>query len=396
MVFSLPFHIPRFFRPTFLDVFNLTNTSLGDIFAVYGITAMLTYFPGGFIADYFSARILLAFSLISTALGGLYLAQFPSQQGLLFLFAYWGVTSILLFWAALIRATREWGGKLTQGRAFGLLDGGRGLVAAGAASIAVLVFSTTLPIDVDSATHIQRKQAIVYVIYTYSILTFFGGVLVYWILPRNDSALITSKLTIENIKNVLHLNVVWYQAIIVFCAYCGYKGLDNYALYAVDVLNMNEVESARFTSIAAYLRPVAAVAAGLLADKYLANNIVKYSFLLLIICYSLLIFIGPTTSMINIIFANLIITYIAVFALRGVYFALLEESKVSKEVTGIAVGLISVIGFLPDIFFYPIAGRLLDAAPGVQGHQYFFALLAIISIVGITITITLLRYIKRV
>ena len=145
MVFSLPFHLARFFRPTVLDVFNLSNTALGDIFAVYGVTAMLSYFPGGAIADHFSARNLLALSLWTTALGGLYMALFPGQFGLSILFAYWGVTSILLFWAALIRATREWGGTFAQGRAFGFLDGGRGLVAAAAASFAVLSVGAVPP-----------------------------------------------------------------------------------------------------------------------------------------------------------------------------------------------------------------------------------------------------------
>ena len=34
LVFSLPFHTIRFFRPTFLDVFGISNTELGDLFAV--------------------------------------------------------------------------------------------------------------------------------------------------------------------------------------------------------------------------------------------------------------------------------------------------------------------------------------------------------------------------
>ena len=47
-----------------------------------------------------------------------------------FYVGFFGVTTILFFWAALIRATRDWGGNNAQGRAFGLLDGGRGLLAA--------------------------------------------------------------------------------------------------------------------------------------------------------------------------------------------------------------------------------------------------------------------------
>jgi len=54
--FGLPFHTARFFRPTLLEVFGFTNTQLGDLFAVYGVTAMISYFPGGAIADRFPAR----------------------------------------------------------------------------------------------------------------------------------------------------------------------------------------------------------------------------------------------------------------------------------------------------------------------------------------------------
>ena len=130
MVFSLPFHVTRFFRPTFLEVFDVSQTQLGDLFAVYGIAAMLSYFPGGPLADKFSARSLLSMSLFATAFGGLYLATFPGTVQLAVLYGFWGVTTIFLFWGALIRATREWGGHLAQGTAFGILDGGRGLVAA--------------------------------------------------------------------------------------------------------------------------------------------------------------------------------------------------------------------------------------------------------------------------
>ncbi len=45
-IFGLPFHITRFFRPTVLEVFGLTNTELGIAQAVYGVWAMIAYFPG--------------------------------------------------------------------------------------------------------------------------------------------------------------------------------------------------------------------------------------------------------------------------------------------------------------------------------------------------------------
>ena len=144
-VFALPFHVARFFRPTVLEVFAMTNTELGAAQGIYGILAMLAYFPGGLLADRFPARKLLAFSLWMTAAGGLYMATFPGYRGALILWGFFGVSTILLFWAALIRATRDWGGNDDQGRAFGLLDSGRGLLAAVLASIAVVVFGFFFP-----------------------------------------------------------------------------------------------------------------------------------------------------------------------------------------------------------------------------------------------------------
>lgn len=58
-VFALPFHVARFFRPTVLEVFQLSATELGAAQGVYGIFALLAYFPGGPLADCFPARELL-------------------------------------------------------------------------------------------------------------------------------------------------------------------------------------------------------------------------------------------------------------------------------------------------------------------------------------------------
>jgi sugar phosphate permease len=132
IIFALPFHTARFYRPTLLDAFGLSNTQLGDVFAVYSVLAMIAYFPGGALADRFSARSLLTLSLLATGIGGFYMLTYPGFTGMALLCGYWGITTILLFWSALIRATREWGGHDAPGSAFGLLEGGRSIGDRGA------------------------------------------------------------------------------------------------------------------------------------------------------------------------------------------------------------------------------------------------------------------------
>jgi nitrate/nitrite transporter NarK len=182
---------------------------------------------------------------------------------------------------------------------------------------------------------------------------------------------------------------VWIQAMIVVTAYCGYKGLDNYSLYAVQVLGMSEVDAAGFTAKCSYIRLPAAFGAGLLADRFSARNVIGGAFAALVLTYGFLGQFAPSPSLTNLIFANIFISYFGVYALRGVYFALLEETQVSSRHTGTAVGLISVVGYTPDVFFAPVAGRLLDRSPGVTGHQHYFILLMCIATAGMIIVFLL-------
>jgi len=396
MIFSLPFHVIRVFRPTLLEVFNLTNTEIGDSMALYGVMAMLTYFPGGTLADRFSARKLMSISLLATGLGGLYFAQIPGHMGLTFLFGWWGMTTIFLFWAAMIKATREWGGKLSQGKAFGILDGGRGLIAAGAATLAVFILSSFLPVQTEVASLEEKRRALIMVIYFYSFLTVMASILVWiFISDTNDKQKRQEKKLWILITAVLKQKIVWMQAIVVVCAYSAYKGLEYYTLYAVDVLGINEVEAAFFMSNALYLRAIGAIAAGLIVDRFSASKVIIWLFAGMIVTYALLSFLVPNPGIFWIIFLDITVTFLAVYGLRGVYFALLEESKVSGTLTGTAVGLISVIGYTPDVFFNSIAGRIIEASPGLTGHQHFYLMLTGFSFIGLFITLIISRQVAK-
>jgi nitrate/nitrite transporter NarK len=395
-MFGLPFHVARYFRATILEVFGLSNADLGDLFAVYGITATLAYFSGGPLADRFSARKMMAISLIATGIGGFYMATIPGPVGMAILYGYWGVTTILLFWAALIRATREWGGAVEQGRAFGILDGGRGLVAAGLASFAVIAFGRFFPAEADLVTAGVRLAALRSVIHFYTAATLAAGFLCWVSIPEDERARRSSQAkAYKGMGEVFRTRSVWAQAMIVVCAYCGYKGLDNYSLYAVQVLGMSELDAARFTAATAYIRPVAAVAAGLMADRFSARRVIGGLFIAMTISYGVLSQFSPSPEHVNILYANIIISYFGVFGLRGVYFALLEETRIPNDHTGKAVGLISVVGFTPEIFFGPISGRILDRAPGIAGHQNYFLLLAGISAVGVVTVLILTSLLKK-
>jgi len=175
------------------------------------------------------------------------------------LYGFWGFTTIFLFWGALIRATREWGGQSSQGAAFGIMESGRGLAAALLAALAVAVLAWYMPDDATLATDAERRAGLRTIILLYSAATFAAAAMAWLLIPDPGEA--TQKRAANPFAGmaiVVRRPIVWAQAAIIVCAYCAYKGLDNYSLYAVQVLGMDEVEGARLASYGAYVRPVAA------------------------------------------------------------------------------------------------------------------------------------------
>lgn len=402
--FVLPFHVARFFRPSVLELFELTNTELGAAQGVYGILAMFAYFLGGPLADRFPARKLLATSLWLTAAGGLYMATFPGYRGALFLWGFFGITTIMLFWAALIRATRDWGGSNEQGRAYGLLDGGRGLFAALLASVAVFIFAAFFPDSYAAASFEEKRQALRIVIFVYTIATALAGVFVWFVVsdghPGDGSEYKQWQPGTENvwkhILRVMRIPAVWLQAIIVMCAYVGYKGFDNYSLYAVQGYGMDEIEAAQMVAIASWMRPFAAVAAGFLGDRFTITRMIIIVFAMLLGSDLFFAINTPVPATAWVLLGNTLIACAAIFSLRGLYFALFQEAKVPLAVTGTAVGLVSVVGFTPDIFVAYVAGVLLDRSPGLAGHQHFFFFMAAFAAIGLIASYIAMRMLHPV
>nr|WP_186992378.1 MFS transporter [Constantimarinum furrinae] len=399
-VFILPFVLARIFRPTFLDVFNLTNLELGVCFSTYGVVAFVSYLFGGMVADRFQPRILIALALVLTALGGFYLATYPSYFMMKVLWGYWGFTTIFLFWAALIKATRIWGGIQRQGLAFGFLDGGRGLVAAAFGSLGVLVFSVFIGSQLDVNSLAERKDAFKYVIMVSSGLVICIAILVMLFLRSKDekNSLVEKSFTIHSLANfssVIKIPSVWLLMIIILCAYVGYKTTDVFSLYAREVMGYTEIESAQVGNFLLYIRPVIGVLIGFLADKTKTSLMMVLGFLIMIVG-SLFFTLGIIDPEMNILFLfSILITATGVYAFRTLYFAALQEGKIPVAVTGTAVGLISLIGYTPDIFAGPAMGYLLDNWPGELGHQYVFLMLAIFSFIGLLAAIRFMTLVKK-
>lgn len=385
-IFLLPFILMRVFKPVIREAFVISDAQIGEAQALYGITAVVSYFFGGFIADKWAARKLLTVSLILTALGGFWMTLIPSLLGLKILYAFWGVSTIFLFWAALIKATRQWGTEHNQGLSFGLLDGGRGFFAASIALFGATILTLLFPDKGDIITFDDKVTTLQYIIGAVTGIVFLVALLVWIALPKKTTIETNSNEFRFDMKKALSLltkRTVLYHSLIIFCAYCAYKLTGTYGTYAKDVWGYSLEEATYFAVFIQFLRPLAAISVGWIADKFIPSRLILPCFTVLIL-FSAILGLGVfKDQLIFLSFSFFIFMALGTYALRGLYFAIIEETKTPIQLTGTLVGIISVVGFAPDIFMPLFVGYMLGSNPTIVEYQSLFTLFTIIPIVGL-------------
>jgi MFS family permease len=396
-IFLLPFILMRVFKPVIREAFVISDAQIGEAQALYGITAVISYFFGGFIADKWEARKLLSLSLILTAIGGFWMTMIPSIFTLKMLYAFWGVSTILLFWAALIKATRQWGNSHNQGLSFGLLDGGRGFFAATIALSGAAILSFFFPANGIEITFDDKVQTLQYIIGTITGVVFLVALLVWYVLPKEKVELSDTKEFQFNFKQAFSLmkeRKVIFHSLIILCAYCSYKLTGTYGTYARDVWKYSLEESTYFAVFIQYLRPVAAVLVGWIADKFIPSKLIVPCFTILIIASGILGLGFGSDQAIFFSFTSFVLMAFGTYSLRGLYFAIIEETKTPIQLTGTLVGIISVVGFTPDIFMSLFVGYMLGKNPTIVEYQNLYTTFTIIPIIGLLATLGFRKAIK--
>jgi hypothetical protein len=126
---------------------------------------------------------------------------------------------------------------------------------------------------------------------------------------------------------------------------------------------------------------------GLVPGFWLVNigaaKAVLWSFILMTAGFLVFAVVPGSPALVPLLLINVALISSAVYGLRGIYFALLEQGGIPIAVTGTATGVISLIGYTPDIFVPTLGGMILDANPGPGGYQDFFLFITVLSFIGL-------------
>jgi predicted MFS family arabinose efflux permease len=384
----LPFLFEVFYTPLG-SALGLNHTELGGLVSVFGFFSMIFYFPGGWLADRLSPRNLITTSLFGTGLAGLYFSTFPSYRISLAIHAFWGVCITLLFWAAMIRLTRNSAPADQQGRAFGTLEFIRGIAEALTSGGLLFVFALLG----------SSEQALSTVVVQLSWVTIALGVIAWLVIEDisrdDDEAAVDHSIGWRDVLSVLKMPVVWLIIIVVMTAYCAYWSSYSINPYATDVVLTSVAVAGAISVARMWLKPVSGFVAGFVADRFGVAVTTTALFVLLVVSFLGLAALSGNIPGFNVMLSFMALAAIGIFALRGIYFALLEEGNVPLAVTGTAGGVISAVAFTPDVFMPLLSGALRDAYPGAEGYRYLFLITAGMCTAGLVAALTIyFKYVK--
>ena len=382
-IFILPFLREVYYIPM-REAFGYSNTQMGVLNGVFGLFSLATYFPGGWIADRVSARRLMSAALAGCGLGGIYLSTLPTYGEALAIHAFWGVCCSLIFWNAMIKATRTWASPQNQGFAFGLLESGRGIAE-------MLISTLLLTVFAWLGSSAESFSQIVLLLSGANILV----AIMMWVTLNDNHRHIQSNHTTasaaQEIRLIIQLPQVWFIAFIVLSSYSAYWGTYYFAPYATEVLSISIVAGGAIGVARMWLKPISAFCAGLIADRIGSTRTVLLLLSLTAASFSILSTVPKTPDLMFFAMGLIVVISIAVSSLRGIYFSMLEETNISKTSTGVVVGFVSMIGFSPDIFMPILGGYLLDRFSEGLGYRYYFGAIAMICWAGVPIGFYFIR-----
>ncbi|TDL85397.1 MFS transporter [Vibrio vulnificus] len=395
MIYTLPY-FRNYYYDVFLNAFHLTNTQMGTLGSAYGVCCLISYIFGGYVADRWRTKHLLSISLLATGILGFALLLYPPYPVLLLIYAAWGITSIMTFWVALIKAVRSLASENEQGKAFGFFEGGRGAAK-------VIESALVLGLFAFLAKQLSDKLALSSVIIFYSVMCILLGIMIMILYKEPDGNNSSDEIKEKADKKfdwaillrILKMPTTWLAAILILTSYAMINSFYYITPYATAAFGASTIIAAALGYFSQYCRPIGSFGSGIIGDRIGISNMVIIGYCVLAIGLAALIVLPGKPSFILLLLVFIAIIYISMYALQATHFAILVEGDYPVETTGTVAMPLMIIGYSGEIFMPIVAGACLDHWSGTDGYKVLFTILLGLTIVGLITAIIWQRVTKE-
>lgn len=375
---------------------GLSHTQIGVAVSVAGWISTFGFLAAILVVDRISKRILIPVSLMGICVCGLFLTTFPSYPIFVTIYCLLAIFADMLYWPTMLKTVRLLGSEDEQGRMFGILEAGRGLMDTIIAFCALGIFSAF------GSNAAGLRAAILF----YAIVPGVIAILMFFLLDddKKEEAVPEKIEAGEGEKSdgtilrALKNKNIWLVSFNVFFVYSVYCGLTYFIPFLSDIYLLPATLVGAYGIINQYaLKMLGGPIGGFITDKVLHSATKYLSICFVIVAAVLGVFaILPHENM-SVILGMIITLSISalLFSMRAIFFAPMDEVKVPRDITGSAMSIGSFVGYLPGAFMYAVYGGILDKVPGVAGYRIVFLVMAGFAVVGCLLSLYILKTIKK-
>lgn len=389
-IYTLPY-IKYVFYDAITNVLGISNAQSGFLLSMYAIGCVILYIPGGILSDKVSPKKAVIFSLLGTCVMGVLFALTMNYIVGLFVWLLFAFGTGFVFWSAILKAVRMIGTDEEQGRMYGVYYAANGTASAVINAIALKVYG---------GFENERTGFFWALILMSASLAVFALLLKFLLNENGKKVAATAeedKFHFSDLKSVLTNPAVWLISIAFFCIYGVYSCSSYFTPYLTNVIGFSETTAGYLQIIRSYVvMLIAAPVGGLLVDKIFHSTLKWFAAGSLILGISLLLVILTGTGANGWLIAILtLIPGLFSMCLYGVMFSAMHEINIPVKAAGTAIGIASIIGYLPDMFLQTFFGQILDVN-GDAGYMTIFEILTAFCFIVLVISICLYRiYHKR-
>lgn len=395
-IYKLGFMKDAFYVPM-QEFMGLSHTQIGGAVSIAGWISTFGFLAAILVVDRISKKIMIPASLIGICLCGLWLSTFPSYPVFLLIYCLLAVCADMLYWPTMLKTVRLLGNEDEQGRMFGILEAGRGLMDTIVAFCALGIFSAF------GSNEAGLRAAILF----YAVVPGVIAIIAYFLLepdeaPAEAAAPAESegpkKKSNDTISRALKNKKIWLVSFNVFFVYSVYCGLTYFIPFLEEAYALPAVLVGVYGVINQYgLKMLGGPVGGFITDKVLHSATKYLQICFVIVAAILVVFACLPHKQLGIVIGMIITLTISafVFSMRAVFFAPMDEVKVPRDITGSAMSIGSFLGYLPGAFMYAIYGAILDHFEGMSGYRIVFIVMAVFAVIGFFLSGYILNTIKK-
>lgn len=366
---------------------GITNTQSGQLMSIYSLCMMASMIPGGILADRFSTKKCLVYSILVSFIGICIYALTMNFAIACFVWFLVGLSTNFVFWCGITKAVGMVGDIETQGVCYGIYYASSGIISAILNAICLWAsgFSD------DPAT------SFIIAMWVMAAGTLLAAALVFFFFKEKAVAASNPDDTFkfEYVGTVIKNPMTWLIALMVMCAYGLYTSVSYFSPYLTDVLGVPLVDSSLLSIVRSNLMNLLCPVGGFIIDRVFksANKWYITAFGITTAIYAGVMIMPDTVSPGFATFVSLLPSMVAMM-LYGVIWSGLRECKFEAAYFGTVIGIGSILGYAPDFFYFTIFGKWMDAY-GNAAYKMIFGYLMATAILGMVLAIIMRILISR-